>query len=283
MNLVNAFFSLATGIITSIAFPVACAEPHSCSKVRISIPVVLSSTNDGNICHYKDHKNDDDNTLTVTTIRSIDGTDRDDQLGATHTPLRRVAPAFYADQMGEMMTTDRPNPRSISNAVSAQNQDGDSAVNNNNHRGLSDMIWAWGQFVDHDMDLTEGSSHFGAAGFAIPQDDPDDIFVQQQCDWIDMTRSEYIQGSDGVREQVNLITSFIDASNVYGSDAVRADALRDNDIRYLLATSDNGQMPPFNTMGLDNAGGHSDASLYLVGTSIFLGRTLVFARRIASN
>ena len=42
---------------------------------------------------------------------------------------------------------------------------------------------------------------------------------------IPLNRS-YYEEHDGVREQVNDITAYIDASNVYGSDAARASARR---------------------------------------------------------
>ena len=65
------------------------------------------------------------------------------------------------------------------------------------------------------------------------------------------------------RQQVNEITGWIDASNVYGSDLERANALRTNDGTGRLRTSA-GNLLPFNTDGLANAGGSSDA-LFLAG------------------
>ncbi len=65
------------------------------------------------------------------------------------------------------------------------------------------------------------------------------------------------------RQQVNEITAWIDASNVYGSDAERAMALRTLDGTGRLKTSA-GNLLPFNTQGLSNAGGDSD-SLFLAG------------------
>ena len=62
---------------------------------------------------------------------------------------------------------------------------------------------------------------------------------------------------------MNQITSYIDASNVYGSDDVRAAALRQNDGSGKLKTS-HGNMLPFNVDGLPNAGG-PDPTLFLAG------------------
>ncbi len=70
-------------------------------------------------------------------------------------------------------------------------------------------------------------------------------------------------GAGNPRQQLNEITAYIDASNVYGSDAARASALRTNDGSGELLTSD-GRMLPFNEDGLANAGG-TLRSFYLAG------------------
>ena len=46
---------------------------------------------------------------------------------------------------------DRASAREISNLVAAQ----DESVEND--RGLSDLLWQWGQFLDHDIDFDGGS------------------------------------------------------------------------------------------------------------------------------
>lgn len=77
--------------------------------------------------------------------RSIEGTDREvdgdsDDLGAVDTVLMRMSKKMsYVDGVGEMM--DGPNPRTVTNAVCQQAEDMP------NERRLSDMVWAWGQFL----------------------------------------------------------------------------------------------------------------------------------------
>ena len=66
-----------------------------------------------------------------------------------------------------------------------------------------------------------------------------------------------------MRQQVNQITAFIDASNVYGSDEERALELRTLDGTGRLKTSE-GDLLPFNENGLVNAPS-TDASFFLAG------------------
>ena len=84
---------------------------------------------------------------------------------------------------------------------------------------------------------------------------------------IPFSRSEYDHGTGtsagNPRQQMNSITSFIDASNVYGSDSARAAALRDTGNGGRMKTSA-GDMLPYNTFGLDNAGGPSP-TMYVAG------------------
>src|SRR5439155_20364782 len=110
-----------------------------------------------------------------------------------------------------------PNPRTVSNAVFAQSGDVLSA----NH--LTDWSFQWGQWVTHDMDKTRDN---GAPLFIPVQ--PGDPLYNPAFPFIPFNRSEIAAGT-GVtsrREVVNIVTSYIDASNVYGSDPVRAAPLR---------------------------------------------------------
>ena len=197
-------------------------------------------------------------------FRTIDGSDNhtsDSAMGAAHTPLLRNVEPDYADGVSSLAGADRPSPRAISNAVADQSESIPNPL------GASDYLWQWGQFLDHDIDLTDGTDPPEPAPIAVPTGDP--FFDPSGSGTVEIAfnRSLYddATGTDASnpRQQVNEITSWIDASNVYGSDEVRARALRTLDGTGRLATSD-GDLLPFNTAGLPNAGGDS-ASLFLAG------------------
>ncbi|MGB5809288.1 MAG: peroxidase family protein [Polyangiales bacterium] len=200
----------------------------------------------------------------TTTYRSIDGTGNHEthfELGAAHTTLRRLTFADYGDGIASMAGSARPSAREISSAVCADSSPGPNAL------GASDFLWQWGQFVDHDIDLTEGQSPAEPMPIAVPLGDPWFDPTSSGSAVIDLDRSVYHPGTGNdlafPRQQINEITHFIDASNVYGSDDVRAAALRANDGTGQLLTSP-GDLPPFNTAGLPNAGG-TGSTLFLAG------------------
>jgi peroxidase len=193
--------------------------------------------------------------------RTIDGTGNHPTLtnqGAANTPLiRRGYFPAYANAFGAMLTDhQRTNARQISNALMAQSASIPSA------RGLSNYVSAWGQFLDHDLGLSStsnGAATNGSAPIAVPVGDP------LGPNPIAFTRSNYI--IDGHREQVNEVTTYIDASMVYGSSTARAAALRTNGgTGAKLLTSANNLLP-YNTAGLPNQNnGPTPASqLFLAG------------------
>lgn len=142
------------------------------------------------------------------------------QYGETGENLLRLAPANYGDGIDKL--TDGPNARIISNTVFNQSE---SILD---PRNLSDYTWLWGQFLDHDITLSELQSGPTAEtiNISIPNDDP----VLAPGSFIPVTRSLFDEntGTDSTnpRQQFNEITAWIDGSNVYGSDQDRADWLR---------------------------------------------------------
>ncbi len=176
--------------------------------------------------------------------------------GAAGTALLRLVEPDYADGSHTPAGADRSSPRAISNTVVAQS---DSIPNS---LGASDFLWMWGQFLDHDITETPIADPAEAFDIVVPLGDP----------WFDPTgtglvtlpldRSSY-DVVDGVRQQVNLITALIDASNVYGSEEERAHELRTLDGTGRLKTSA-GDLLPYNEHELPNAPS-SDPALFLAG------------------
>ncbi|MEO0974103.1 MAG: peroxidase family protein [Pseudomonadota bacterium] len=192
-------------------------------------------------------------------VRSIDGSNNslsNPAIGAAGTALIRLTPPAYADGHSELAGEERPNPRVISNTVAAQHDDQVNAF------GKTDYVWQWGQFLDHDLDLTDGTDPPEPANIPVPAGDPWFDPLGTGVVRIPMNRSIH-KDSASSREQLNEITAWIDASNVYGSDEKRAEALRTLDGSGELKTSEGGMLP-FNVDGLANAGGNS-ATLFVAG------------------
>ncbi|MEM1182919.1 MAG: peroxidase family protein [Acidobacteriota bacterium] len=197
-------------------------------------------------------------------FRTIDGSGnnlRELQMGAVGVHLQRWTDADYGDGVSSLAGAHRPSAREVSNAVCAQSE------SMPNELGVTDFIWQWGQFLDHDLSLTEGVDPAEPANIVVPTGDSFFDPTGQGGVTMDFNRAIYdpVSGSNGgnPREQINEITAWIDASNVYGSEDERAEALRAHDGTGRLATSA-GDMMPFNTAGLPNAGGTSP-TLFLGG------------------
>jgi hypothetical protein len=203
----------------------------------------------------------------ATEFREINGAGNNpfqNSRGAADTRVIRFGyNADYPDGIGDVITMPgKPNPRDVSNAIIAQPH----SVPND--RGLSDWVVQWGQFLTHDISriptgpagdmLSTGTS----GNFAIPVTNPSDILWPAP---IGFHRSHYdpATGNGDVimtdrgpvpipRWQINANTSYIDASQVYGSDATTAASLRTAGGR--LATSGGGLLPPTDAAGKFLAG-----------------------------
>lgn len=159
-------------------------------------------------------------------VRSMNGRGNNllhESWGSAGSQLLRLAAPAYEDGISTPAGSSRPNPREISNTLIHQ----DTSLPN--QRGLSSFVFAWGQFMDHDMDRTPmGDTE--ALPIPVPLGDP----------WFDPNDTGLVElpffrsifdpetGSDfnRPREQLNQITAFLDASQVYGSDETRANWLR---------------------------------------------------------
>ena len=170
-------------------------------------------------------------SIPTTTVapRSIDGTGNNltnTELGSTGEQLLREAPADYGNGIDSLAGADRPSPRVISDSIVAH-----SSEDTTSDRQLSAYIYVWGQFLDHDIDLTEPpTSGAVSANVPVPAGDPYFDPTGTGTQVIDFTRSRYDAttgtSTDNPRQQINEITSWIDGSMVYGSDQTTADSLR---------------------------------------------------------
>ena len=178
--------------------------------------------------------------------RSFDGSGNhigQPQLGkAGEQLIRRGYFPAYANAFGAMIADhDRANARTLSNTLGAQTGSIGSA------RGLSNYLWAWGQFLDHDMDLSTTSHGAGVNGSASIAVQPGDPLGPNP---INFTRSNFV--IDGGREQVNEVTAYIDGSQIYGSSASRAAALRTGGGTGAKLLTSSNNLLPYNTAGLSN-------------------------------
>jgi hypothetical protein len=177
--------------------------------------------------------------------------------GKAHTPLLRKVRPSYEDGFGILATLGRKSPRRISNIVCKTKK----LIPN--PASASDYLWQWGQFLDHDIDLTEASGELvDRVNIPVPLND----LLFNPGGFIDFARSEFVIDNRGFRQQLNFITSFIDGSNVYGSDSNRARKLRTLDGTGMLKTS-RGNLLPFNTFNppLPNAAAGPPNLFFIAG------------------
>lgn len=194
-----------------------------------------------------DQRNDNPTTNDEGEVRSIDGSGNNlenPELGSADTELLRVAENDYADGISTPAGEDRVSARVISNTLSAAN--GENATS---ERDLSSFVFAWGQFLDHDIDLSlepESEETTEAFDIEVPLGDAlFDPFATGEAT-IHLTRSATAEGTgtsaDNPAEQVNSITAWIDGSQVYGSDQGTSDSLREF-VGGRLLVSDDGLLP----------------------------------------
>lgn len=176
--------------------------------------------------------------------------------------LLRGAPAAYADGVSAPAGGDRPSARHISNVIFAQNEP------HPNKKNASAIFWLWGQFLDHDLGLTTEAHPVEPFPIAVPAGDP--YFDPQNTGTkvIPLTRAVYdpATGTDpsNPRQQINQISSFIDASNVYGSTDDRCSWLRYGEHGKLKSSM--GHMLPYNDGSMANAMG--DSQKFYVGGDV---------------
>ncbi len=85
-----------------------------------------------------------------------------------------------------------------------------------NNRQMSAMIYAWGQFIDHDIDLTNTADPKESFNISIPTGDPYFDPLGTGTKTIPLSRSNYNpdtgDSTGDPRQQVNDITVYLDGS-----------------------------------------------------------------------
>jgi hypothetical protein len=201
--------------------------------------------------------------------RTLDGTGnnlRHPEWGSANSLYVRIAPTYYANGISSMATG--PSMRYVSNRVF--NDVGQNIFSKN---GVTQWGWVWGQFIDHDFGLRdERPAENAAIGF--DEADPLEEFAND-LGGIGFSRTPAAPGT-GVstpRQQVNTLSSYIDASNVYGVDATRLEWLRvgpvdgdmsNNGARLMLTADD--YLPRVGARGNPGSAPTMDLMGPLVGT-----------------
>eukprot|EP01100_Stratorugosa_tubuloviscum_P013603 TRINITY_DN6906_c0_g1_i1.p1 TRINITY_DN6906_c0_g1~~TRINITY_DN6906_c0_g1_i1.p1 ORF type:complete len:905 (-),score=345.12 TRINITY_DN6906_c0_g1_i1:55-2586(-) len=133
--------------------------------------------------------------------------------------------------------------------------------------GHSDLRSEFGQFLAHDITLSKQGNE--REDISVPKGDP---FFDPDSTGnvkIPFRRTIYNTDKDGVRQQINSHSSFIDGSNLYGSEPEREKKLRAEFGFLKNSTNIKGEeMLPFNTFGLpndNNAKKQPDEELYVSG------------------
>jgi peroxidase len=166
-------------------------------------------------------------------VRTLDGSGnnvRNPTWGQTNTPYLRVAPANYAD--GIKKPVSGPPTRYVSNRVF-----NDTNQNLFSENGVTQWGFTWGQFMDHTFGLRQevgGES----APIAFSAADPLESFTNT-FGAIDFTRTPAAPGT-GVttpRQQINTVSSYIDAFSVYGGTNARLEWLREGPVDGNLANN----------------------------------------------
>jgi hypothetical protein len=202
--------------------------------------------------------------------RTLDGSGnnlRHPDWGQSNTQYLRVADPNYADGAGQAVSG--PSPRYISNRIF--NDEGQNLFSEN---GETQWGWAWGQFLDHTFGLRDETP---AESLPIPFDkhDPLEEF-QNDLGAIDFARTPAAPGTGtsrrNPRQQINTVSSYIDAFSVYGGTDARLEWLRTGPVDGNMANNgptlmldSKGYLPRADARGNPSTAPHMDLMGALVG------------------
>ncbi|HEV7999220.1 MAG TPA: peroxidase family protein [Planctomycetaceae bacterium] len=199
----------------------------------------------------------------ASTVESFDGSGNNvanPTWGQAGTDLIRLTPAQYTNGTNSPSLAQDPSARLISNIVNNQADPANPSadINTTNQESLSDFAYAFGQFMDHDLDLTQGT---GASDpISVPVGDPiggpNDTPLS-----FNRSASDPTTGISNPLQNPTSVTSYFDLSQVYGSDLATDNALR---------TLSGGQMKtsPGGLPPLDNSTYFSATQLAQINASV---------------
>jgi peroxidase len=184
-------------------------------------------------------------------VRSLDGSGnnvRNPTWGQTNTQYGRVAPANYADGIARPVSG--PPTRLVSNRIF-----NDSAQNLFSENGETQWGFVWGQFLDHTFGLRQEAGG-EAANIGFNRNDPLEEF-RNDFGSISFIRTPAAPGTGtrSVRQQINTVSSYIDAFAVYGPTAQRLEWLREGPVDGRISNNGpklllvNGYLPRRDTRG----------------------------------
>ncbi len=188
--------------------------------------------------------------LSVTTYEPIDGVGNNinhPSWGSAGSDLIRLAPAAYADGIDSPALPNDLSARAISNIINNQADPNDSSqdIQTVDQNSLSDFGYSFGQFMDHDMDLSQD----GTVSDPIPVAANDPIGAGSGAPLaFDRSQTDPLTGTSTANpaQQTTSITSYFDLSQVYGSDLNTEMALRTG-VGGQMKTSPGGLPPLDNT------------------------------------
>ncbi len=182
--------------------------------------------------------------------------------GTAGADLVRLTPAEYANGYSSPSLPQDASARLISNIVNNQADPANPSqdVATVNQQSLSDFAYSFGQFIDHDMDLTNDNGT--SAPIAVPVGDP----IGGASDAPLAFNRSVPDPATGTRpgnpaQDANEITSYLDLSQVYGSDLATDNALRTFSGGQMKTSA--GGLPP-----IDNSTYFTAAQLSAINASV---------------
>ena len=142
------------------------------------------------------------------------------QWGQAGSPYVRLAAPRYANGISEPVGG--PNPRYVSNRIFNS-----LGLDLFSPRDVSQWVWVWGQFLDHNFELAESGTE--EMPISVNQNDPLESF-SDSLGYIPFFRDSPAPGSgtsvEDPRAQTNTVPSYIDGYALYGGSQSRLEWLR---------------------------------------------------------